>query len=289
MIPNSKNPISLFRKRREGYKYIASTVRRKFSDVSVGDRAVLHEIHGLNFLQPVASAIGQLLLLGDFEKNDVEWVQSILREGDVFVDVGANHGLYSLVAAKELASTGPSVVAFEPNPKARAIFELNLKLNGLDQEVQLRNEAVCENSGTISFLVAKDTAMSGIRKNSHRSQELESWIDVQSVTLDEVLTDLQKLRPVSRFVIKIDVEGAEGLVLEGLSEHKNTDLVMLVEFCDVTLSGYGLNGKELYNRFVQRGFELFELEGHALVKAKPKDTYSVSNIVAIRGADRERS
>ena len=144
-----------------------------------------------------------------------------LGDGDVFVDIGANSGYFSVVAALRVGARG-RVFAFEPNPAVRRQLERHLGLNGITDRVTISELALSdedrddvrlfvscwpENDGIASLTPAAETlASGGLRADTSiavRVRTFDSW--VQSVSLSRI--DL----------MKIDVEGAESRVLAGMA------------------------------------------------------------------------
>jgi len=123
-----------------------------------------------------------------------------LAPGDVFVDVGASVGVYSIFAIEQ----GASVVAFEPNSEAARIFEQNMELNGY--EASLFEVALSDREGSIEMTFDLDVANHLVFGHDERSTDLRK---VPTMTLDAVIGE----RHVAG--VKIDAEGTERLVLEG--------------------------------------------------------------------------
>ena len=132
----------------------------------------------------------------------------ILSPGDVFVDVGANAGLYSVMAA----DMGARVVSVEPFPECRRALEANQVLNGFEFEIvpaALASDALIEQSGR-TMTLTDDKGPS-----NHLLLEASSnGVQVPVMTLDEVIDDKVDENRVVKG-LKLDVEGAELLVLEG--------------------------------------------------------------------------
>jgi len=127
--------------------------------------------------------------------------QRVLSPGQIFVDVGANIGLYSVFAA----DLGAHVIAIEPGPKTAARLRRNVRLNDLSIEVV--EAAVTDHTGFTEFDTSGDT-----------TARLGKGIKVAATTLDTILDGRQCAG------VKIDVEGFERLVIEGgtsaLAEHR---------------------------------------------------------------------
>jgi FkbM family methyltransferase len=123
--------------------------------------------------------------------------QRILEPGDLFLDIGANVGIYSLVAAER----GAQVIAAEPDPGTCERLLENAALNGYPIEVHCT--AVAGAPGRARLTVGLDCV------NRLVADDLAESQDVAVVTLDELIGDRRAAG------VKVDVEGAEQLVLDG--------------------------------------------------------------------------
>ena len=113
--------------------------------------------------------------------HDMGFVKHYLRRGDNFVDVGANIGLYSLLASTLIGSTG-TVDAFEPTPSTALRLQENLDLNGINC-VRVHQLAVGNAAGIVRFQEERDEAMNRIRTGNDSDA---GAIDVQCVRLADV-------------------------------------------------------------------------------------------------------
>jgi hypothetical protein len=91
---------------------------------------------------------------GLHEFSDMAFVLHFLRPHDLFVDVGANVGSYTILAS---GVVGCRTVAFEPDPEAAAALERNVALDRIAERVETRRAAVGDRDGTIRFSVGLDT------------------------------------------------------------------------------------------------------------------------------------
>jgi FkbM family methyltransferase len=139
--------------------------------------------------------------------------QSIIRAGDVFIDVGANTGVYSLSAAKTIGSRGV-VLSVEPNVHMASWLQRSVELNNFSN-VRIRNFALGESIG-IADLYTNYRKPNSFSLN--KIDEFAGTMSVQITTLDE-LVFREKLNRVD--FIKIDAEGAEGAILNGAKETIN--------------------------------------------------------------------
>lgn len=150
-------------------------------------------------------------------------LRRLLRPGDRFLDVGANIGVYSLIAAE----CGAEVIAFEPGTAAAAALRRNVALNDLGGRIDVRQEAVGAEPGEIEFVEgvgtmghvvtdADDVARGGEGLFTGRSTR--RLVRVPVATLDDVIGAGRVA------AVKIDVEGFEDAVLAGaesaLHEHR---------------------------------------------------------------------
>lgn len=154
------------------------------------------------------------------ERITQEFLQQHLQAGDIFVDVGANCGFYSLLAAQHVKPNG-KVYAFEANPSVCKVFSQSIGLNRFEHIVTLENYAVANVSGkTLEFYLPSDKVNSAIGTLISNGQMASSGnidttqsINVLTVTLDEYLKNKQID---GKLFIKIDAEGAEEWVLQGM-------------------------------------------------------------------------
>lgn len=147
--------------------------------------------------------------LGSYEYEKCKAFEEAVSKDAVVFDLGANVGFYTLLAS---ALTGPGgrVIAFEPLPRNLSYLRRHLTLNGVTN-VTVVDAAVSDRCGTASFEEGPTNSMGHVGA--------QGPLQVQAVSLDEmVLTG--KIPPPA--VVKIDVEGAEGLVLKGARDVLST-------------------------------------------------------------------
>jgi FkbM family methyltransferase len=152
-----------------------------------------------------------IYLYGIWEIVGTRLLQALLRPGMRFLDIGANIGYYTLLAA-DLVKPSGDVHSFEPHDGIRAQLRRNVELNQL-RNVQVRAEAVSARSGTVSFYrVVHDDTNLGLSSLVPGERTEQTPISVPGTTLDDYVAQL----PDGRVdVVKIDVEGAESDVLQG--------------------------------------------------------------------------
>lgn len=148
-----------------------------------------------------------------FNRNELKAVVGRLGEpGSVFVDIGANAGLFSLFAARH-AAAGVTIVAFEPHPGLFRRMAFNLRPQALgraagETDLRLRQMALGAQAGTVLLRSAADELGSGHIVKAADAAERDIQVPMQ--TLNQVLED-EGISHIS--VMKIDVEGYEDQVL----------------------------------------------------------------------------
>jgi FkbM family methyltransferase len=146
---------------------------------------------------------------GRVEDDVQDTIQKLLPVDGCFVDVGASIGFFTLLAARIVGANG-SVVAFEPQPEAARSARRNIALNGFDNATVV-DAAVSSREGIVVLEdVGKATAHVAQADRPSRTGR-----KVSSTTLDHFLLGRPELEP---DLVKIDVEGHELEVLEGMRE-----------------------------------------------------------------------
>jgi FkbM family methyltransferase len=148
-------------------------------------------------------------VFGEALEPELGFLHHFLRKGDVFVDVGANSGVFSMKAARCVQEEG-CVLALEPLPDMLYTLYRNVNLNGFSN-VRLRNFCLSDQTGTAEFWINHGRpASSGLV----RQDEQAARFSTLCFRLDE-LAAIEKLNRLD--YLKIDVEGAETRILAGAS------------------------------------------------------------------------
>lgn len=138
---------------------------------------------------------------GLHEFGDMAFLLHLLRPGDLFVDVGANIGSYSVLAGKVC---GAHVIAVDPDPESQKALHRNLRLNGLEAKVRVEGVAAGAEAGTVRFTVGLDTVNMVLTDSVTQGGR-----EVPQRRLDDIVGDR------SPTLIKLDVEGYEAQALQG--------------------------------------------------------------------------
>ena len=149
--------------------------------------------------------------LGVYEKETTHWLMNKIKPGNVFFDIGSNAGYFSLLGSKCVGELG-KVISFEPIKSNCNTIKAHLVANKLNNVI-IENLAVSKDTGKCSFKIENNNAnthMESITLNHQVSNHI-STIEVGTICLDDYITSTG----IAPDVIKVDVEGAEKLVLEG--------------------------------------------------------------------------
>jgi FkbM family methyltransferase len=136
-------------------------------------------------------------------------IRDYVAAGDTVYDIGANIGYVSLSLAKRVGPAG-KVIAFEPVPRNIEAFRQNIEINGLTN-VQLLEVAASTLAGEAVIRIAENPATASLVW--HRNDPSATEFHIKTVSIDELVEAGELSYP--KFV-KIDVEGAEGAVLQGM-------------------------------------------------------------------------
>ena len=211
-----------------------------------------------------------IYLFRDAYEPELAHLGELVRPGATFVDAGASVGLYTVVAASLVGPSG-SVLAFEPAKESYAVLCKNVELNGFRNVVTFQ-KALADGTGT-----AKLYHFSGAPNYSLGEPPTPAASEaVETTTLDEVM----RHRQVGELAcIKLDVEGAESLVLRGAAETlQRFRPAVILEVDDVATSRVGMCKEAAVETLRGLGyrFELAE-SGHLLPMP---ETPSLRNVIA---------
>ncbi|MCL8006550.1 FkbM family methyltransferase [Gelidibacter japonicus] len=178
---------------------------------------------------------------GLYEFEESIFLLHLLNKNDLFLDVGANVGHYSLIVSglKQTKS-----LAIEPVPKTYARLKEHIALNHLEKLIETRNVGVSNENGKLYFSTDRGT-MDRIVDSTYENSVL-----VLVETIDSILADTVPL------ALKIDVEGYEKFALEGatkLLSNPNFKVIIL----ELNNSGkiYEINDVDIYNIVIDLGFK----------------------------------
>ena len=218
----------------------------------------------------------QIYFFGRYEvekKETLLW-KKILKEGQTIFDIGANIGYYSLMASKRIGNG--KIYAFEPVKQTFERLTKNVKLNNF-KNIKLNNLAVSNEVGTVDIYVAnsKNTGTSSITKHMHFNGDKQT---VKSVTIDHFIKS-NNIEAMD--IVKIDVEGAEMMVIEGMEKSlRKFNPIVMIELIDERLKAAGSSIKEAYDFFEKLNYKPYQLDRH--LEMKPSEKYREGSLVIFK-------
>ena len=228
------------------------------------------------------SELARLIYLENFERSERQFLASLLRRGDIFVDVGANIGLYALTAARCVGKQG-EVYAFEPCAETYGRLLDNIKLNGFENIFcypMALSDASVETEMTVSMdgYDAWNSLASPISGERFRTEKVSctSW--------DHFAKEHDLVGRVT--MMKIDVEGWESRVLKGALSTLSRDNapILQVEFEDRTSLSGGSSCNELYCMLENLGYQMFVYhpDSNTLIPDPVREQYAYANLIAAK-------
>lgn len=185
-----------------------------------------------------------IFFFGMYDVPGINYIKRTLEPDDVFIDIGANIGTYSISASGCLdKEKGGTVYAFEPVSFVYNRLLENIELNKIDNILPNKLGIIDENKTIELYLSSQENlGMSSIFHHDTESGEKEK---VKAVKLDDFVSD-NNIRKVN--VIKIDIEGAEIFALKGMVKTlKKFRPVLLVEISENVLQGKTVSGNDVFN------------------------------------------
>ena len=188
--------------------------------------------------------------VGDWAPEECSLLSALLRPGDTFIDFGAHAGYLTVAGALAVGPKG-QVISFEANPGNAHILRQNMELLKLDQVEVIEAAAWSENrSGEIS--IARKNAGAGCTYPHDGIHHQDSAL-VEFVRVGDVLAD--KLKRLD--VIKMDIQGSEGHVVQGMYELlEKYKPRMLMEFAPKALASSGVSAGELLSSLRSLGYQI---------------------------------
>lgn len=200
--------------------------------------------------------MGGYMHLGETNPLETYVVRSLLRRGDIFFDVGAHLGWYTLNASQVVGRKG-KVYAFEPNPSVASWLGTNCQLNNLEN-VSIIEAPVAERVTTLDFWVGESDTLGSLSKtNATRgSRRGAKKIQTTSTTLDSFVKQ-RRIRKVK--IIKIDAEGADLLVIKGGKNFlKRQSPYLIVEVFGLTWEKDRDRDKDIFSYLSRLGYKAYE-------------------------------
>jgi len=228
----------------------------------------------LEILAPKGGVGALIYYLGSSEPETTQFLTRFLRSGMVVWDIGAHIGEYSLLAAQRVGRNG-RVDAFEPHPDMAGLLARSVSKNRLEN-VHLHVLAASDQNGTAHLSIHSEPAISSL------GPETRSTTRISTTTLDA----FHESAGCPPNLVKVDVEGAERLVLRGaarlLSLESAVAPVWIMEYAPENCARFGYSAAELPSSFATTGHYTYWLNenGDLVPTSEPPPWQSSGNFVA---------
>lgn len=220
-----------------------------------------------------------------FEKDEQEFIRQFLRRGDVFVDAGANIGLYTVIAGKVVGSNG-QVYSFEPSYTNFQRLQRNISLNRLKNvEAQRKalSDAVEKRDLTVSSGEYGEYNAWNSLGTPARGDNFETEI-VPCTKWDIFAAENDLIGKTT--LMKIDVEGWELFVLNGATDVLSKDDApeLLIEFTQLNANNAGISCDTLYRKLETLGYRMYNIDSiqGILIREKLPGKYDYANLLATK-------
>ncbi len=203
----------------------------------------------LNSKDPVVSSA---LALGIYENYETEIFKNTLKKGMTLVDIGANIGYYTVLAADIIGETG-KIISFEPDEQSMDIFKKNIISNKF-KNVSYVEKALSDKKGTILFYPSDENRGDN---RIYDPGDGRKYVEVETITLDEYLPQDTKVD-----IIKMDIQGGEYLALVGMEKTilRSESLTIFAEFWPKGIMETGKSPEEFLKKLKGYGFSLYNIK-----------------------------
>jgi FkbM family methyltransferase len=208
-----------------------------------------------------------------------------LKPGDVFIDIGANSGLYTLLASEAVGNEG-MVYAFEPSPIPFTRLKENVSLYG-HNNIECIESALSDHEGEMKLNISGDGYSAWDTFASETRTGQTDTRKVQVTTLDKFVLDKNLIDKIT--MMKIDVEGWETYVLSGgLNTLSNIVAPILqIEFTDHVSMPNEVTCQKLYQQVVEFGYQvcIFDEKTGQLLPEQLRKEYPNLNLYAVKNIE----
>jgi FkbM family methyltransferase len=213
------------------------------------------------------------LFTGLYDFGEMLFMLHVLNEDDLFVDVGANVGVYTVLAS---GVKGCRSISCEPVPGTFIHLLNNIAINQIGNKVKALNIGLSDKSGFLHFTKNYNSALNHVQLGEEGGQ------DNIKVEVDSLNHLLEKENPI---ILKIDVEGFETMVINGAKDvlKKESLKAIIIELNGLS-NKYGFNDEAIHQSILDEGFAPYIY--HPLERTFEKlETFGEKNTIYIRGLD----
>jgi FkbM family methyltransferase len=211
---------------------------------------------GRVLLNPRDPIVSGLLMFGMYEPYESELFREIVKPGMTVIDIGANIGYFTIIAARRVGRAG-RVIAFEPEPENRFFLEQSVEMNDL-AHVMIYPIAIADKKGAVILnLFDSNKGKHSLVKDAGDDKGFSSRITVESTDLDSFLRDKGPCQTID--VIKMDIEGAESLALAGMKETLLRCRTLFMEYTPLAIKKAGHEPELILAALKEQGFSIYQI------------------------------
>lgn len=202
----------------------------------------------LNKKDPVVSGA---IALDVYENFETVLLQKEIQEGMTVIDIGANLGYYTVMLAHLVGPSG-KVIAFEPDEQSGEILKKNIIANKF-RNVSYVDKALSNRTGIVKLYVSTENRGDN---RIYDTKEGRESIEVKMISLDDYLPE-----DVTVDLIKMDVQGAEALILQGMEKtiKRTRSLTIFTEFWPKAITETGKSPEGFLQKLIDLGFSLYNI------------------------------
>lgn len=214
-------------------------------------RYIVQNSNGKFFIDPLSNFGNALLSESGYEPQLVDSMKQILKEGDTFLDIGANEGFFSILASQLVGVSG-KIISIEPQSRLQRVIIRNISENNA-YNVNIFQRAISDRVGTAILFLTPDmnTGSSGIFQTAKYKNPTET---VLQTTLSEILglLNLDKIK-----LMKIDVEGFEYEAILGSKHIFESNIIenIALELHPEILQQRGKSESDILDFLKENGYE----------------------------------
>lgn len=245
-------------------------------------KKIIKKLSGIKMYLYKDSSLSVLIYNNRFENDEIQFIKKFLKKGHRLIDIGANIGLFSLIAAKIVTDEG-RVISFEPTPITFDRLVENIRLNNF-LNIQPIPLALSDKNSELSLFCHIDGKDAW---NTFATPQNGNYttINVKTVCLDDYCKENYELFSDIN-LMKIDAEGWEIPIIKGGKDFLGSEKApaLLIEFSDLQAERANYKCSDLYDLLISYGYRLYKYNrvDNLLVYQKNKDYYIYENLIAIK-------
>ena len=255
---------------------------RWWSYLQMKEPTIIDWIYGLKLkIYPGNEIFRAIFVRGIYDPNLIVVVNTFLKNGSVFIDVGANMGYFSLLASKTVGKNG-KVFALEPSSRDFGRLQDNVKINGLQNIYPLRL-AVSGKVGPIKLLVACEERSALNTTGSEFSFKGVEKVDVEEVDSTTIDRFVRKHYTNGRLdFLKLDIEGSEACALHGaINAIKKYRPAIMLGVNPVALKACGSTVEELQEILKSVEYKVYEIVETPVFALKEVENMSKTHVKVV--------